>query len=88
MSGGQSSYELKEAKAILSELKTIKKAISTGEKEKQDLMQSLAKLKDRFLSSQSVRTFESDLLSNRTNSHLSTSRQCLDAGSQTDITGD
>ncbi|XP_059500837.1 protein WWC2-like isoform X1 [Stegostoma tigrinum] len=88
MSGGQSSYELKEAKAILSELKTIKKAISTGEKEKQDLMQSLAKLKDRFLSSQSVGTFESDLFSNRTNSHLSTSRQCLDAGSQTDITGD
>ncbi|XP_060699159.1 protein WWC2-like isoform X1 [Hemiscyllium ocellatum] len=88
MSGGQSSYELKEAKAILSELKTIKKAISTGEKEKQDLMQSLAKLKDRFLSSQSVRTFESDLLSNAANTHLSTSRQCLDAGSQTDITGD
>lgn len=39
MSGGQSGYELSEAKAILTELKSIKKAISTGEKEKQDLMQ-------------------------------------------------
>lgn len=39
MSGGQSGYELKEAKDILSELKSIRKAISTGEKEKQDLMQ-------------------------------------------------
>ncbi|XP_067838641.1 protein WWC2-like isoform X2 [Heptranchias perlo] len=88
MSGGQSGYELKEAKAILSELKTIKKAISTGEKEKQDLMQSLAKLKDRFRSNQSVGTSESDLQSNPANSRLSISRQCLDAGSQTDITGD
>ncbi|XP_072371939.1 protein WWC2-like isoform X2 [Scyliorhinus torazame] len=88
MSGGQSSYELKEAKAILSELKTIKKAISTGEKEKEDLMQNLAKLKDRFHSNQSVGTFEPDLHSNPASSRLSISRQCLDAGSQTDITGD
>lgn len=39
MSGGQSGYELSEAKAILSELKSIRKAISSGEREKQDLMQ-------------------------------------------------
>lgn len=39
MSGGQSGYELTEAKAILTELKSIRKAISSGEKEKQDLMQ-------------------------------------------------
>lgn len=39
MSGIQSGYELKEAKDILTELKSIRKAISTGEKEKQDLMQ-------------------------------------------------
>lgn len=38
MSGGQSGYELCEAKAILSELKSIRKAISSGEREKQDLM--------------------------------------------------
>lgn len=39
MSGGQSGYELSEAKAIVNELKSIRKAISSGEKEKQDLMQ-------------------------------------------------
>ena len=38
MSGGRSGYELCEAKAILSELKSIRKAISSGEREKQDLM--------------------------------------------------
>lgn len=38
MSGGQSGYELCEAKAVLSELKSIRKAISSGEREKQDLM--------------------------------------------------
>lgn len=41
MSGGQSGYELCEAKAILSELKSIRKAISSGEREKQDLMKVL-----------------------------------------------
>ncbi|GAB1293155.1 Protein WWC2 [Apodemus speciosus] len=41
MAGGQSGYELSEAKAILTELKSIRKAISSGEKEKQDLMQTL-----------------------------------------------
>ncbi|XP_067154041.1 protein WWC2 isoform X4 [Apteryx mantelli] len=43
MSGGQSGYELCEAKAILSELKSIRKAISSGEREKQDLMKVGAK---------------------------------------------
>lgn len=38
MSGGQNGYELSEAKAIMNELKSIQKAISSGEKEKQDLM--------------------------------------------------
>ncbi|XP_053556223.1 LOW QUALITY PROTEIN: protein WWC2 [Bombina bombina] len=88
MSGGQSGYELKEAKDILLELKTIRKAISTGEKEKQDLMQSLAKLKERFHLDQGRGRSEPDLRSSFTNSHLSLSRQTLDAGSQTDISGD
>ncbi|XP_075466848.1 protein WWC2 isoform X2 [Ascaphus truei] len=88
MSGGQSGYELSEAKDILSELKTIKRAISSGEKEKQDLMQSLAKLKERFHLDQGRGRSEPDLRSSLTNSHLSLSRQTLDAGSQTDISGD
>uniref|UniRef100_A0A8C6E3K9 WW and C2 domain containing 2 n=1 Tax=Moschus moschiferus TaxID=68415 RepID=A0A8C6E3K9_MOSMO len=88
MSGGQSGYELSEAKAILTELKSIRKAISSGEKEKQDLMQSLAKLQGRFHVDQSIGTSEPDLRSSPMNSHLSLSRQTLDAGSQTSISGD
>ncbi|XP_075412960.1 protein WWC2 [Tenrec ecaudatus] len=88
MSGGQSGYELSEAKAILTELKSIRKAISTGEKEKQDLMQSLAKLQERFHLDQSIGRSEPDLSSSPVNSHLSLSRQTLDAGSQTSISGE
>lgn len=88
MSGGQSGYELSEAKAILTELKSIRKAISSGEKEKQDLMQSLAKLQERFHLDQNIGRSEPDLRSSPVNSHLSLSRQTLDAGSQTSISGD
>ncbi|XP_042698001.2 protein WWC2 isoform X3 [Chrysemys picta bellii] len=88
MSGGQSGYELSEAKAILSELKSIRKAISSGEREKQDLIQSLAKLRGRFHVDQTVGRSEPDLRSSSVNSQLSLSRQTLDAGSQTDISGD
>ncbi|XP_044616629.1 protein WWC2 isoform X3 [Equus asinus] len=88
MSGGQSGYELSEAKAILTELKSIRKAISSGEKEKQDLMHSLAKLQERFHLDQSIGRSEPDLRSSPVNSHLSLSRQTLDAGSQTSISGD
>ncbi|XP_074849070.1 protein WWC2 [Carettochelys insculpta] len=88
MSGGQSGYELSEAKAILSELKSIRKAISSGEREKQDLMKSLAKLRERFHVDQSVGRSEPDLRSSSVNSQLCLSRQTLDAGSQTDISGD
>lgn len=88
MSGGQSGYELSEAKAILTELKSIRKAISSGEKEKQDLMQSLAKLQERFHLDQSIGRSEPDLRSSPANSHLSLSRQTLDAGSQTSISGE
>ncbi|XP_023555381.1 protein WWC2 isoform X2 [Octodon degus] len=88
MSGGQSGYELSQAKAILTELKSIRKAISSGEKEKQDLMQSLAKLQERFHLDQNMGKSEPDLRSSPVNSHLSLSRQTLDAGSQTSISGD
>ncbi|NXP43674.1 WWC2 protein, partial [Heliornis fulica] len=88
MSGGQSGYELCEAKAILSELKSIRKAISSGEREKQDLMKSLAKLREKFSLDQTIGTSESDLNSSSVNSQLCFSRQTLDAGSQTDISGE
>ncbi|XP_074085015.1 protein WWC2 isoform X2 [Macrotis lagotis] len=85
MSGDHSGYELNEAKAILTEMRTIRKAISSGEREKQDLMQSLAKLQEQLHLDQSIRRSEPDL---RANSHSFLSRQTLDAGSQTGISGD
>ncbi|XP_009890088.1 PREDICTED: protein WWC2 [Charadrius vociferus] len=88
MSGGQSGYELCEAKAILSELKAIRKAISSGEREKQDLMKSLAKLREKFSLDQTIGTSEPDLSSSSVNSQLCFSRQTLDTGSQTDISGE
>ncbi|XP_064191120.1 protein WWC2-like [Anguilla rostrata] len=87
MSGGQSGYRLKEAKAIVSELKSIRKAISSGEKEKQDLMQCLAKLKERFHSDQNMGRSEPDLR-HPAGAHLLLSRHTLDAGSQTDVSGE
>uniref|UniRef100_A0A663M5T9 WW and C2 domain containing 2 n=1 Tax=Athene cunicularia TaxID=194338 RepID=A0A663M5T9_ATHCN len=88
MSGGQSGYELCEAKAILTELKSIRKAISSGEREKQDLMKSLAKLREKFSLDQTIGTSEPDLNSSSVNSQLCFSRQTLDTGSQTDISGE
>ncbi|NXJ43767.1 WWC2 protein, partial [Ciconia maguari] len=88
MSGGQSGYELCEAKAILSELKSIRKAISSGEREKQDLMKSLAKLREKFNLDQTIGRSEPDLSSSSVNSQLCFSRQTLDTGSQTDISGE
>ncbi|NXQ55576.1 WWC2 protein, partial [Anthoscopus minutus] len=88
MSGGQSGYELCEAKAILKELKSIRKAISSGEREKQDLMKSLAKLRAKFNVDQTTETSEPDLISSSVNSQLCFPRQTLDTGSQTDICGE
>ncbi|XP_027693398.1 protein WWC2 [Vombatus ursinus] len=88
MSGEHSGYELSKAKAILTEMKSIRKAISSGEREKQDLMQSLAKLHERLHLDQSIGRSEPDLRTNSVSSHLSLSRQTLDAGSQTGISGD
>ncbi|KAG5286390.1 hypothetical protein AALO_G00014290 [Alosa alosa] len=87
MSGDQSGYRLKEAQAIVSELKSLRKAISSGEKEKQDLMQCLFKLKERFYAGQNMGRSEPDLR-NTAGSHPSLSRQTLDAGSQTDVSGE
>lgn len=39
MSSSQTNYKLDEAQAIFNELRSIKKVISTGEKERQDLIQ-------------------------------------------------
>lgn len=46
LSGQGGYYNLSEAQAIVTELKNIQISLSSGEKEKAELMQSLAKLKD------------------------------------------
>ncbi|KAM9781784.1 protein KIBRA [Syngnathus typhle] len=78
-------FKLQEAQAILNEVRSIRDAISTGEKEKQELMQKLAILKDAFqLDSGS----QQDLWGSSpslANSELSIPRLYSDAGSQTDI---
>lgn len=49
MSCSQTNYKLDEAQAIFNELRSIKKAISTGEKERQDLIQVLSPASCRWL---------------------------------------
>ncbi|XP_063059204.1 protein KIBRA [Engraulis encrasicolus] len=78
-------YQPQEAQAILKEVKSIREAISSGEKEKQELMQKLAALKDGF---QMGAGSQSDLWASNTslaNSNLSIPRLYSDAQSQTDI---
>ncbi|XP_062289259.1 protein KIBRA [Scomber scombrus] len=78
-------FKLQEAQAILSEVRSIRDAISTGEKEKQELMQKLAVLKDGFqLDSGSQQELWGSSPS-LANSELSIPRLYSDAGSQTDI---
>uniref|UniRef100_A0A0P6J752 Protein KIBRA isoform 1 n=1 Tax=Heterocephalus glaber TaxID=10181 RepID=A0A0P6J752_HETGA len=87
MSDAQGSYKLDEAQAVLRETKAIKKAITCGEKEKQDLIKSLALLKDGF---RTDRGSHSDLWSSSgslESSSFSLPKQYLDVSSQTDISG-
>ncbi|KFP65758.1 Protein KIBRA, partial [Cariama cristata] len=84
MSDTQGGYKLDEAQAILSEMKALKKAITSGEKEKQDLIQSLARLKDSFVND---RGSQSDLWVSMESSSPLLSRQYLDVSSQTDVSG-
>lgn len=53
MSSAHTNYRLDEAQAIMSELRTIKKAICTGEKERQDLMQ----VKEQYIAAKMRRVF-------------------------------
>ncbi|XP_042536452.1 protein WWC3 isoform X2 [Dipodomys spectabilis] len=89
MSSAHTNYKLDEAQAIMSELHTIKKAIYTGEKERRDLMQSLAKLTDSFKNSCSITDSLQDFPhSAGTHGNSSTAQQFCDTGSQTDAMGE
>ncbi|KAM9848350.1 protein WWC3 isoform 2-T2 [Aulostomus maculatus] len=89
MSCSQTNYKLDEAQAIFNELRSIKKAISTGEKERQDLIQSLAKLTVNFQSSLSISDSASEVAnSTGTPGNSSNLQQYCDTGCQTDIMGE
>lgn len=89
MSSTHTSYKLDEAQAIMSELRTIKKAICTGEKERRDLMHSLAKLTDSFKNSCSVTDSLVDFPHHAgVPGDAGLPQQFCDAGSQTDIIGE
>ncbi|XP_041912431.1 protein WWC3 isoform X3 [Alosa sapidissima] len=89
MSSSQTSYKLDEAQAIFNELRSIKKAISSGEKERQDLIQSLAKLTVNFHSSLSIGDSVNEVANSGAplgdSCHL---QQYCDTGCQTEFTGE
>nr|XP_020470823.1 protein KIBRA [Monopterus albus] len=78
-------YKLQEAQAILSEVRSIRDAISSGEKEKQELMQKLAVLKDGFQLDSGSQQELWDISPSLANSELSIPRLYSDASSQTDL---
>uniref|UniRef100_A0ACB8FJR0 Uncharacterized protein n=1 Tax=Sphaerodactylus townsendi TaxID=933632 RepID=A0ACB8FJR0_9SAUR len=89
ISNAHMKYKLDEAQAIMNELRTIRKSICIGERERQDLMQSLAKLTEGFRNSCCITESLQDLQYN-SSSHTDSclpQQQC-DACSQTDIIGE
>ncbi|XP_068623042.1 protein kibra isoform X2 [Battus philenor] len=81
LSAQQGCYNITEAQAIMTELKNIQKSLNSGEKEKADLMQSLAKLKDDLTRLQLAEA-SPDL------STLSLPQEKLSTASQTDLCAD
>ncbi|XP_029375409.1 protein KIBRA [Echeneis naucrates] len=81
-------YKLQEAQAILSEVRSIRDAISSGEKEKQELIQKLAVLKDGFQLDSGLQQELWGSSPSLANSELSIPRLYSDAGSQTDISAE
>lgn len=89
MSSAHTNYKLDEAQAIMNELRNIRKAISMGEKERRDLMQSLAKITDGFRNSCSLTESLQDLQQNfSTLSNSTLPQQYCDAFCQTDVIGE
>ncbi|KAK9401935.1 protein WWC3 [Crotalus adamanteus] len=89
MSNSHMNYKLDEAQAIMNELRSIRKAICLGERERQDLMQSLAKLTDGFRNSCCITESFHDLQhSSDSFNDSNLSQLYCDACSQTDIIGE
>ena len=74
-------YNITEAQAIVTELRNIQKSLSSGEKEKAELMQSLAQLKDELTRLQLCEGSPDA-------STLSLPQEKLSTASQTDLSGE
>ena len=74
-------YNITEAQAIMTELRNIQKSLSSGEKEKAELMQSLAQLKDELTRLQLCEGSPEA-------STLSLPQEKLSTASQTDLSGE
>ena len=74
-------YNITEAQAIMTELRNIQKSLSSGEKEKAELMQSLAQLKDELTRLQLCEGSPDA-------STLSLPQEKLSTASQTDLSGE
>lgn len=81
LSSQQGCYNITEAQAIMTELKNVQKSLTSGEKERADLMQSLAKLKDDLTRLQ-LADASPDL------STLTLPQEKLSTASQTDLCAD
>ncbi|KAM9481921.1 protein WWC3 isoform 3-T3 [Clarias gariepinus] len=88
MSSSQTNYKLDEAQAIFNELRSIKKAISSGEKERQDLIQSLAKLTGNFHNLSISDSVNEVATSSMAPGDSVSGHQYTDAGCQTDLIGE
>ncbi|XP_017335192.1 protein WWC3 isoform X1 [Ictalurus punctatus] len=88
MSSSQTNYKLDEAQAIFNELRSIKEAISSGEKERQDLIQSLAKLTGNFHNLSISDSVNEVGTSSVAPGDSVSGQQYTDAGCQTDLIGE
>ncbi|XP_062854123.1 protein WWC3 isoform X3 [Trichomycterus rosablanca] len=88
MSSSQMSYKLDEAQAIFNELRSIKKAISSGEKERQDLIQSLATMTGNFHSLSITDPVNEVGGGSVAPPDTGIAQQYTDAGCQTDLIGE
>ncbi|OQV18228.1 Protein KIBRA [Hypsibius exemplaris] len=84
----QGAYSIVEAQALLAELQRIQYSLSCGEKEKQELIHSLAQLKDDILSNRDQQQQQHQHGSSPDNSYLCLPQERFCAASQTDISGD
>lgn len=81
LSGQDKGYSISEARLIMEEMQSIQKDLTSGQQEKQDLMQSLARLKEEFLKTK-IGGSSPDV------STLSIPQEKLTTASQTDLRGE